>query len=387
MRFLLYDHSGCYNRGCEAIVRSTAAILRRSFPDCEIGLCSYVAEADEVLRDIPKLTVYAMKLTAPAGVKRYINAFYYKALHSEAYYYKTALADTVRFARDYDVCLLIGGDTFCYGDNAPIRALTAEFLALGKKVFAWGCSVGESDLTDAKIKTLRAMDGVFTRESLTEQVLKNAGVKTVVRLPDPAFTLEKETLPLPAGWGEKTLGLNFSPLVEELNPGLIDLAAEAVRRIETETDYVPVLIPHVTKLEKNDDYEYLKEIRQKAGCRKAVLLPGDLTAAQYKGYIARTTLFMGARTHAIIGAYSSCVPAFALGYSIKARGIAADLFGSETCVRDVTQMTDAQELTDCLNELFAQEKAMRARLQAVMPSVVAASASAGEKLKELLENA
>ncbi len=385
MRFLLYDHSGCYNRGCEAIVRTTVAILRRSFPDCAIGLCSYNAAQDGVLRDIPNLTVFETALNAPTGVKRYINAFYYKALHTERYYFKAALADTVRFAQDYDVCLLIGGDTFCYGDNAMIRSLTAQFKAMGKSVFAWGCSVGESDLTAEKIATFRSMDGVFARESLTEQVLKDAGVQTVVRRPDPAFTLPKEELPLPGGWGEKTVGLNFSPLVEMHRPGLKELAAELVRRIERETDYTPVLIPHVTKIKDNDDYEYLSEIKKASGAQKALLLPGDLTAPQYKGYIARTDLFMGARTHAIIGAYSSCVPAFALGYSVKARGIALDLFGREQCVRGVRDLNDGQALMACLRELEADAADMRARLTETMPQVTAASAGAGEQLKEILE--
>ena len=94
MRFLLYDHSGCYNRGCEAIVRTTVSILRRSFPDCAIGLCSYNAAQDDVLRDIPNFTVFETTFHAPTGVKWFVNAFYYKALHTERYYFKTVLADT-----------------------------------------------------------------------------------------------------------------------------------------------------------------------------------------------------------------------------------------------------------------------------------------------------
>lgn len=384
MRFLLYDHSGCYNRGCEAIVRTTAAMLRRCFPDCAIGLCSYDAAQDQALCDIPELTVFETRLHKPAGIKKLINAFYIKALHTERYYFKAALADTVRFARDYDVCLLIGGDTFCYGDNALVRSLTAQFKAMGKKVFAWGCSVGDTDLTAEKIATLQSMDGVFTRESLTEQVLKNAGVTSLVRRPDPAFTLPKEELPLPEGWGGKTVGLNFSPLVDRCCPGLDDYVVGLIHYLETETDYTPVLIPHVTNIEENDDHEYLAQINEKCGGR-LLLLPGDLSASQYKGYVARTDLFMGARTHAIIGAYSSCVPAFAFGYNIKARGIATDLFGEVKCVKSVMDMTSAQDLIDCFNDLAANAPAMKARLQAVIPQTVAASASAGEALKEMLE--
>ena len=38
----------------------------------------------------------------------------------------------------------------------------------------------------------------------------------------------------------------------------------------------------------------------------------------------------GARTHAVIAAYSSGVPTLALGYSVKAKGLAEDIFGVDT---------------------------------------------------------
>ena len=37
-----------------------------------------------------------------------------------------------------------------------------------------------------------------------------------------------------------------------------------------------------------------------------------------------------ARTHAVIAAYSSGVPTLALGYSVKAKGLAEDIFGVDT---------------------------------------------------------
>ena len=38
-------------------------------------------------------------------------------------------------------------------------------------------------------------------------------------------------------------------------------------------------------------------------------------------------MFVGCRTHSTIAAYSTCVPTLVVGYSIKSRGIAKDLFG------------------------------------------------------------
>ena len=40
-------------------------------------------------------------------------------------------------------------------------------------------------------------------------------------------------------------------------------------------------------------------------------------------------MFIGARTHSTIAAYSSGVPTLVVGYSVKAKGIAKDLFGTE----------------------------------------------------------
>lgn len=44
-----------------------------------------------------------------------------------------------------------------------------------------------------------------------------------------------------------------------------------------------------------------------------------------KYVISKCFIFIGARTHAVISAYSTCVPSVALGYSIKSKGIAEDL--------------------------------------------------------------
>lgn len=384
MKVLLYDHSGCLNRGCEAIVRSTVGILRRVFPGCEVGLCSYSPAEDTVLSDISGLTVHGVKAAELTGVKRYINAFNYKLLHTSDYYFKAAYADTVEFAKAYDICLLIGGDTFCYGDNELCRALTKLFKAQGKRLFAWGCSVGSEDLSEEKLKTLRSFDGIFARETYTKAVLDKAGVPGVRVLPDPAFTLEKQELPLPEGWGEHIAGINVSPLVARRCKGLGNYTAALIKYIDENTKYTPVLVPHVL-IDGNNDYEFLSAILQASGSKNAILLPDGLTASQYKGYIARTEVFLGARTHSIIGAYSSGVPAFALGYSIKARGIANDLFGNEAYVRGVDKINSAADLIDCFTKLDEASSAMRERLESIMPDYIKASFSAGDELAAMLK--
>lgn len=376
----MYDHSGCYNRGCEAIVRSTIAIIGRYIPDVSFGLCSYCPESDIVLGDLP-VTVYDARCYPLRGLKRVGHSLSVRLLHSEDYYYKNALADTVRTAEEYDVCLLIGGDTFCYGNNEVARRLTAAFLGLGKKVFAWGCSVGEEDLTPEKIETLRSFTGVFTRESLSEAVLKNAGVERLYRFPDPAFNLGTDPdNDLPEG---NYFGFNASSISAGHNPRIGDLAVRLLSFIEHETDLTPLLVPHVIKEGGQNDHDVLTQILAHSDSRRAVLLPGDLSASRYKGYISKCSVYMGARTHSLVAAYSSCVPAYALGYSIKAKGMAKDIFGAEKYVADTSSL-EGDALIDCAKELINDSEQIKRRLEAVMPRMKADSMSAGEKLRELI---
>ena len=54
---------------------------------------------------------------------------------------------------------------------------------------------------------------------------------------------------------------------------------------------------------------------------------------------------MGARTHSTIAAYSSDVPTLVIGYSVKSRGIATDLFGSyENYCLPVQELSEPEAL-------------------------------------------
>ncbi len=383
MRFLLYDHSGCFNRGCEAIVRSTVGILRKAFPGCECSLLSYNPEEDMILSDIPGLTVRGMTAQRLGHIQTYFNAFYYKILHRSDYYYRASYSEAIDFAREHDICLIIGGDTFCYGDNELCRSITAEFKKLGKKVVLWGCSVGAEDLSEEKIATLRSIDAVFAREPLTKQVLEESGLTNVRLFADPAFTLAtKKPENKPA---EKMLGLNFSPLVSEYCHELADYAIKFLERLEKETDYTPVLIPHVMiDAGGNNDYTYMKGIMENANLTRTVILPDNLSAAEYKGYISECDMLIAARTHTTIAAYSNLVPVYALSYSIKARGISADLFDKELCVKSITEIDSADALFDCFTELEANCEDMKRTLTQVIPAKKELSFAAGEALKEYI---
>ena len=100
--------------------------------------------------------------------------------------------------------------------------------------------------------------------------------------------------------------------------------------------------------------------------------------------ISKCRAFIGARTHATIAAYSTCVPTLVVGYSVKALGIARDLFGSEeNYVIPVQTLQDSDALLRAYEWLMKEEDAIRGRLQEIMPEYCAKSAQAGEEIRKI----
>lgn len=151
------------------------------------------------------------------------------------------------------------------------------------------------------------------------------------------------------------LGLNISPMIvdNEKTPGITMQNYKAlISHILETTDLHIALIPHVV-WESNDDRKPIRQLYEAFASTGRVIELPDGSAPELKGYISRCEMFIGARTHATIAAYSSCVPTLVVGYSIKARGIAKDLFGTDEGyvlpVQALAQKkTSSTHLTGCI---------------------------------------
>ena len=133
----------------------------------------------------------------------------------------------------------------------------------------------------------------------------------------------------------------------------------------------------------NNDYEILQEFYEKfKETNRVILLPDNLNATEYKGYIARMRFFIGARTHATIAAYSCLVPTMVLGYSVKSKGIAKDIFGEEKLVLDLNEISDSQKLIAKFEEMKSQENELREILKLRIPDIK----KMAEKAREYLLN-
>lgn len=382
MKYFFFNHVGSFNHGCEAIIRGTMNIISKSDKNAEFVLSSFAPETDECIENIETRLFSTRQLTA---FEKLISAYYVKMHHSEEYALKKMYSEVVSQAQDCDVCLSVGGDTYCYGDNHGIQVLTRELKKSGKKVVLWGASIGAEDLTEGKLESLRDFDAIFTRESLTYELLKskNANDKIFIN-PDPAFCLERDTVGLIDGFKkENTLGLNVSPLVEGYNPQITKATKDFIKYVLDNTTLRILLIPHVIE-DGNNDYEYLLSFYEefKASGRIAIL-PPDLNAKQYKGYIAKTRFFIGARTHATIAAYSSGVPTAVLGYSVKSRGIAKDLFGEEFCVVNSRTIESAEPVIQAFNTLIEKEKEIKETLMKKIPLYLCDALKMGKEIIKL----
>ena len=382
MKYFLFNHEGSKNHGCEAIVRGSMNIIENSDEKAEFVLSSYNPSDDIIINNI---TVKAAKTRDLTKVEKLIAAVDLKINNSETYALQKMYSPIVSDAEDCDVCLSVGGDTYCYGDNHGIQVLTRKLKKRGKKTVLWGASIGAEDLSERKLESLRDFDAIFTREPITYELLKENGANDNIYLfSDPAFCMERvEVEPIDGFTRENTLGFNISPLVASGDPRKKEIAEDFLRFVFENTTMKVLLVPHVVE-ENNNDYDFMKPIFEKfEHTGRIAILPPDLEARQYKGYIAGTRFFVGARTHSTIAAYSSGVPTIALGYSVKARGIAKDVFGEEKYVLDIKAMTDYEELKDEFLKLLKNENEIRRELMKSIPLRMRSAMEAGEMLQKI----
>ena len=130
------------------------------------------------------------------------------------------------------------------------------------------------------------------------------------------------------------------------------------------------LIPHVV-WSHNDDRKPLSQLYEMFKDTGRVVMIEDHNAEELKGYIARCRFMVVARTHASIAAYSTQVPTLVVGYSVKARGIAKDIFGTEeNYVIPVQSLKTDDELVKGFCWLMAHEADIKEHYAEVMPEYV-----------------
>ena len=362
----LYYHGGSKNHGCEAIIRSTQKILRQKLTlysfdktqDLEYGLDDIVELKTDYVAPINKYSLSKLHIFLS---RRILKNDYAYICESHKNFFKNANKDSIFVS--------VGGDNYCYGGKEILGYYNRRLHEKGAKTVLWGCSV-EANGINANVKSdLARYDLIVARESFSYNVLKNINKNTYL-FPDPAFQLEKENLPWPDDVRENEfIGINASPLIGNYgNKKLIyDNYKNLVNYLINYTNYNIALIPHVVTV-YSDDRVILNNLYNEFKNTNRIVLVNDCNCMQLKGYISRCRMFIGARTHSTIAAYSSCVPTIVTGYSVKAKGIANDLFNTDhNFVLPVQYLSSDDDLINSFIWLSNNEDRIRKHLKDFIP--------------------
>lgn len=394
-------HAGSGNHGCEAIADATlealteecrnenyippVIITNNKEQDMKYGLgdrvskgqCSIIEERHIAEDMIPHVMYYAYRKVTGDAVS--FLRYQFKDVLKKASQYKNPIA------------VSIGGDNYCYPEMVNDLKLAHEaFLEKGMSSILMGCSVEPDTVKDLKDDLLK-FDLITVRETISYKGMIDGGIpEDKVKLcPDPAFMLPVKKGSLPKGFVKgNTIGLNVSPMVQgkESSPGItMENYRNLIRHILNDIEGSKVLlVPHVV-WKSNDDRQPLTQLYEEFKDTGRVILAEDASAEELKGLISECRFFIGARTHSTIAAYSTCVPTLVLGYSVKSRGIATDLFGTdENYVVPVQKLTSDKDLVEAFDFILKNEDGIRERLQEIMPEYSKRAADNARYIKELV---
>ena len=385
MSLFLFPHGGSGNHGCEAIVRSTAKLFHGE----DIRLFSMHPEQDVKVHLDEVCKIHSERKAISRKSFSYLKSYFdYHFLKQHDAFELLSLSPILSNMTRRDALLSIGGDNYCYNTPTSIYLVNAACRKKGIPTFLWGCSIEESLIDEAMMNDLKGYTHIFARESLTHTILTSKGLKNVSLFPDPAFLMDMKTTMIPQGFNTgHTIGVNVSPLIldYEKSEGITMLNYQSlIDHIIQKTDDQIALIPHVT-WPNNDDRKPLQTLYERYKHTGRLVMIEDRNAEELKSIISQCRIMIASRTHASIAAYSTRVPTLVVGYSIKAQGIAQDLFGTtDHYVVPVQSLRTPYDLTTHFKWLMQNEEQIKKHYIHTIPSYIEQAIKARDTLLKYL---
>ena len=388
-----------YNMGSQALLRGTAQVIHDVAPECEITVSSAEENFNSktsipfVKKYIRRYSFYGRKPTPLKVICSLCDRIFHdRKLHQKIKHYKL-----LKMCKKADIVVVIGGDNYdkTYNSLEYMQTFNQLLLEFGKsKALLFNCSVSEEDLFPEAIEDMSAFSYITARDGISFGNMKNAlkDKTKVLYYPDIAFVMHPQKIDLPMGWEPgNMIGINASSLItDELysaNPNhVIEQYSKMIDYIIKNTSLKICLLPHV-KNEK--DLSVLRVLYDGVSDENRVILfeADDFNTAQIKYVISQFRMFVGARTHATIAAYSSCVPTLVVGYSIKSIGIATDIFGTaDGFVVSTENLDDEGILQKSFVSFFEREEEIRETLKNVMPEYINKAQNSGELFLEIIKS-
>lgn len=366
---VLYANGTAANHGCEALTRSLIQILKK---DHKMTLCSKNIEEDKAYGIDKLINILPLETNIyEHRIRYFFYTFKQHIKRLDKRYFEYLYRDFLHTISSDALYLSIGGDNYAYGYSVWLYVLNREITRRRGKIVLCGASI-DSQIEDPNlILDLNRYSAIIARESLTYEALKKAKIKAPLFLvPDPAFLLTPRYETFPSNFiPGNTIGINISPLVigKERQKGLLLKNYKIlIQYIIRETDMNIALISHVVR--ENDDDRIPLSILYKnfQGTDRIFKIP-DCNSCSLKGYISQCRFLIASRTHASIAAYSTNVPTLVIGYSVKSKGIARDIFGEEEpYVLNVNSIQREDEVLQNFLWIYQNEDKIRKHYNLVM---------------------
>ncbi len=400
-KILVSTYAGTSNKGAEALLCGLATILEK-----KLGKENFILSMSSIQPDVDRT----------------------KGLHLYEQFYQRATENYPTSWRKRIICLLIKivrklkwNDLKFYlehyellnairkqdlfiemgADNYDVEYGGYEFLLrlhqwlkehTNVKMLLYDCSLNLNSITPEFLEEINRFDGITIRESESMENLSHQYQGDKIQLiPDPAFVMEPVCVSLPHIMNSiDCVGINLSDLIMRKVYGVSSDLIYAnyyavIDYILSETRMGVVLLPHVMK---GQDLTALRKIKTHYASNDRVILVEneELSAPQLKYIISKFRFLLTARTHASIAAYSTYVPTLVLGYSVKSRGIAKELFGThERYVIAVSDMHIENDLLQGFSWLMNNEENIKKQLRSKIPLYQKEAMKVGDIIKELLK--
>jgi len=388
---ILCGHTGSNNHGCEAIIKGTAEILEKQ--EIKPVLATKAKEQDLLfgVEEFSDVISYKniKRGTFEAFIGKVINRLSKLSLGTEFFHQRKVWKRLKK-----NIALNVGGDTYCY--DIPRSSLSLNWFTSMKRIpnILWACSIEDTSITDLIKQDLKRYDLIMPRETLTYQNLIDSGIdeSKLALMADPAFVLPSEETEIDEIFFKKgVVGINLSPLVIEECPNrdmVLKNYYEMINYILDNTKYNICFVPHVYSDERPQDLIPLKALQKKyKDTNRTMVIEDPLNCKELKYIISRCKLFVCARTHASIAAYSNNIPTLVVGYSVKSKGIAIDIFGNyEGYVIPTQSLSESGQLKEGFESLYCNRESIRKHLEKVMPAYKKKAYDAGRIIKELAKD-
>ena len=306
------------NKGCEALTYSFINMLRENLDDLEI--CNL---SENRLGEIPinfpsiKFFHHRLRIKKPIDTINFLNELdwvydiTYGDGFSDIYNSRFVLMTTLQ-------------KLFVVKSKTPLVLLPQTYGPFKNRLLERFASY-----------VIKKSQVVYVRDRLSKEYVKKISGVKAVETTDLAFALPYERIDFETT--KIKVGINVSGLLWNggfdgnknqfgLTVSYRDYIEELLKYLLSDDKYEVYIIPHVLELYESShdgDIEVCKHIKEKYSIR--YMCENKTSSIDIKSYIAGMDIFIGARMHSTIAAFSSGVATIPFSYSRKFEGLYGDL--------------------------------------------------------------